>query len=200
MPFKVTFFFTQPEESLGWSEVHYAAGADFPSVQLAARQVANVRTQILASPCTLDFIRVSGNLAPTTPMVRRQRLASLTAPALVGSATPKDSSFPDVAWTAVKVRLTNTDGTIFRIQLLRGVPDSFWSEGNDVQAGLAMRGFVKAYLGALQAANFQGHHIVRGNPAGIYYSYGQCIFEGMTRRATGRPSYLPRGRRSKKKA
>jgi len=191
---KVTFFFQDDTQSLGWSEVHYAVGASQQAIQQAALSVAETRVQLLCGPIQLKYIRVTQNIPPSTVGVRRQRLASLTAPLLVGSYTP-GSDYPDVAWTAAKIRLSNADGTIFRVQLLRGSTDAQWDLGSDKKFKVFMTGWCKNYLAALNAANFQGHHIVRGNPAGSYYAYGQCFYEGLTRRATGRPSYLPRGRK-----
>lgn len=193
---KVVFFFNDPSQSLGWSEVWYAAGADINSIQNAAQAVAATRVQILCSPLMLTYCRVSLNLAPTAPGVRRQRLASLTAPLLEGSFRPS-SDFSDVAWTAAKIRWANNDGTIFRIQLIRGISDECWQNGNDKLGQQFIRPWVKSYLKQLQAANFQLHHVVRGVPAGSYIALGSGLYEGLTRRATGRPSYLPRGRRSK---
>jgi len=193
---KVTFFFQDDEQSLGWSENWFLTAADFNAAQTAANNIAQTRVQILASPLVLKYVRCSGNLAPTVPHAPRQRLANLTAPLLQGSYRPS-TDFPDVAWTAAKMRWTNNDGTIFRVQLIRGISDEFWANGEDKIAQTQMKLWAKQMTATLVANQALIHHVVRGNPAGTYVAMAKGFYEGLTRRATGRPSYLPRGRRSK---
>jgi hypothetical protein len=193
--FKVIFFFENDEQSLGWSEVNYFTGADILAAQTAGLALAQARVALLAGPIQLKYIRCSGNLPPTTAHTYRQRLANLTAPLLVGSWSP-GTDYPDVTWTAAKVRLTNNDGTIFRVQLLRGIPDIIWDQGTDKLGKVRVQTFMKSYVKALIANNFSIAHTIRGNPNKNFVAIAAGFYEGLTRRATGRPSYLPRGRRS----
>lgn len=195
--FKVIHFFQNDEQSLGWSEVYYCSAADIVAAQTASLRLAQERVKLLCSPIELKYSRVSGNDQPGTPGTHRQRLASLQSVLLTGSFSPT-TDYPDVSWTAAKVRLQNADGTIFRVQLLRGLPDIFWDQGTDKLAKQNMKVFVKGWKAALVAGNFQIRHIIRGNPVRSYIAIHDAQFEGLTRRATGRPSYLPRGRRSKR--
>jgi hypothetical protein len=195
--FKVLFFFQDDAQSLGWSEVHYWSGDTILNAQAAAFKLAQARVGLLSIGIDLKYIRCSGNDQPGTAHTYRQRLASLTAPLLRGSFSPATDS-EDLAWSAMKIRITNNDGTIFRVQLVRGIPDVIWDLASDKVGRKKMEAPIARYIKALVDGHFQIRHLVRGNPARSYVPIAAGFYEGLTRRATGRPSYLPRGRRHKR--
>lgn len=195
---KLTFFFRALAQPLGWSEVHYLTGTDFTAALDSGEKIGKVRILLMPKQFRLEAVRASGNEQPGTPGAPRQRKAAVKFLNLDGSRSGDNT--PDTVWQSVIVRLSNTDGTVFRTQLLRGLSDEFWSNGDDQGAITALAAWLPKYQAVLVGANAAIRHLVRGNPVRSFVSIQKAQFERLTRRATGRPSYQPRGRRPKKPA
>jgi len=200
MPFKIIHFFRDTSDGLGWSEVWYNQSANFDQAQTAGTSLAARRVQLLAPDNILEYMRVIGNLpVDTQERPRQQRQATLTRLNLEGQAqvAPDDSDLP---WTAVKVRWTAADPGIFRTQLLRGVPDSWFDQGSDKLAAVKVANWIRGVLPTLALQQYAIRHLNPIVPPALFrvYSYTLPVtgqYEGYTRRATGRPFGLPRGRR-----
>lgn len=204
MSLRMVHFFLDEDDGLGWSEVWYLNSSDLTGAQQIAQTWATTRAKILSPDVTIIYARLVSNLpANTAPRPRQQRLATLQRLDVVGTANPGQQRSGDLPWTAVKCRWTSGDYTVFRTQLLRGVPDVWFDQGSDkiAQAGMGLW-----IPGALQVITQSGMTIRHLNPlvppaTSRVYSYTSPVFgtyEGFTRRATGRPFGLPRGRAPKR--
>ncbi len=201
MTLRMIHFFEDEDDGLGWSEVWYLGLTDFTQAQTIAQNWAAVRSAILAPDVTITYARIVGNL-PTTaaPRARQQRLATLTRLNQLGTAQGAGGRFGDLPWTAVKLRWQSADNSVFRTQLIRGLPDIWFDKGEDKTASAALRAWTGQALGAIAQNNMQIRH-VQGLPVKpdtrpyVYVAPASMTYEGYTRRATGRPFGLPRGRR-----
>jgi hypothetical protein len=179
----------------GWSEVYNITAADLNAALTSMNSLAQARCAILQSHFMITHVRVSNPVvAPTPGFIRGQRTATLQEVNLPGSFGVSTGA-PDVVWTCAMVRWMDATKTVFRNQLFRGLDDSFWSSGDDKIAAANMVGFVATFTAALVAAGAVILHRIRPmlniNP--VVIQSGQ--YQKITRRATGRPFVLLRGRR-----
>ena len=202
--FKCLLFFRDEADGLGWSEVWYQEAANFDQAEQGNTNWANRRSTILARDIVIEYSRIIGN-QPTTdaPRVRQQRSATLQKLSIQGSAAGAGGANSDLPWVAVKVRWAAADISIFRTQLLRGVPDNWFDNGQD-KLGSAN---VKQWILLAQADLFKNAFRIRHKnpivPPAVarvfaFEAPARGTYEGYTRRATGRPFGLPRGRRAKR--
>jgi len=194
--YKVTFTFSDFFQTQGFVENWYVLGTDVNSAMAKADQIAQQRVGILAAGLSLSYIRLSGNLPEGATSPPRQRAAVLKRVDYNGSYKPSVDK-ADLVFVAAKVRYANNDGTVFRVQLMRGLSDELWSDGNDKIAQVAFKNFLPNFQQALQSNDFQIRHKNRAAPTvPIYTAINKAQYEALTRRATGRPLFLPRGRRA----
>jgi hypothetical protein len=202
MTLRMIHFFEDEDDGLGWSEVWYLGVSDFTAAQDIARSWAATRAQILAPDVQITYSRIVGNLPATAaPRARQQRLATLQRINQLGTAQGAGGRFGDTPWQAVKLRWQSADQSVFRTQLVRGLPDAWFDKGDDKVGSAAVRAWTQAALAAIGANTMQIRHVV-GLPVKpdtrpfAYVAPQTLTYEGYTRRATGRPFGLPRGRRS----
>jgi hypothetical protein len=199
--FKVIHFFRDQSEGLGWSEVWYIDAANFDAAESGAQNWANQRVKILSRDCLIEYQRIVGNQpANTAPRVRQQRSSTLQKLDLQGVAPGAAGANADLPWTAVKVRWAAGDVSIFKTQLLRGVPDAWFDNGTDKLGAASIKQWIVAAQGVLLGQGLRIRHTLPIVPPAIgrVYTFEAVIrgtYEGYTRRATGRPFGLPRGRR-----
>jgi len=193
--YKVTMMFQDFNQTLGWVENWYVAASGASTALSQATAVAQARCGILCSPNIISYIRISGNLPENATSPPRQRAALLSRVNLQGSYSPTTNS-PDTAWQAAKIRFAESTGFVFRTQLMRGLSDDLWSAGTDKIAQARFNAFLPGFVAALVANNFLLRHKNRAAPSSpVYFPIASAQYEGLTRRATGRPLLLPRGRR-----
>lgn len=202
MTLRMIHFFEDEDDGLGWSEVWYLGTTDFTQAQTAAFNWAQQRALILSPDVTITYSRIVGNL-PVNNAVRprQQRLATLSRLDQVGAQNGAGGRQGDLPWTAAKMRWQSSDKTVFRTQLLRGLPDIWFDKGSDKLAQASLTQWVPGALAIIGANTMQIRHLNPVVPPATsrVYSYvapGSGTYEGYTRRATGRPFGLPRGRRS----
>jgi len=197
--FKTTWIFKSSFQSMGWSESWYVTATDKPTAHNASQSVAIRRLQALSNACTLVAIRTTGNIPPFTPNVMRQRdvlISFLNWPGQYNETGVASA----LGFTAAKVRFMNTTNEAFTVRELRGLPDTSWSNNSDKIASSLIAMMLPALVLGMQTNNFGFRHINRGSPPTYTYLAIQSgFYEGLTRRATGRPSYLPRGRKFAKR-
>jgi hypothetical protein len=100
----------------------------------------------------------------------------------------------DLPFVAALVRFYNTDKTVFGLREFRGVPDKFWNQNDDKDAQTRIRAPLNAFVQAV-AANAMGmNHKLPGGGV-VLTPIASGTYERLTHRQTGRPLYLPRGRR-----
>ena len=181
----------------------YITAANFDQAETSGITIANRRVSLLAPDNVIEYQRIIGSQPDTdAPRPRQQRQATLQRLSLEGQAAvaPDDSDLP---WTAVKVRWAANDVSVFRTQLLRGVPDSWFDQGSDKLANAKVKNWIIAMVKSLQAAAATIRHKNPIVPPAVsrvfsYQSVARGTYEGYTRRATGRPFGWPRGRRPKR--
>jgi hypothetical protein len=192
---KGIYLFEAFDQAAGWSEVVYFQADTLPAALVAFQAMAQVRVQILASAFTMTHIRISNPVVPPGPgFIRGQRTATLyevNYPGGYGGA----AGSPDVVWTAAMVRMSDATQTIFRNVMFRGVDDGFWAGGNDKLARAAVTNWLAGYLAILKANAAVILHTQRGLNVKQPALIANAQYQKMTRRATGRPFVLLRGRK-----
>lgn len=196
--FKVSQFFEAIDQPIGWTEVWFLDAANLADAHIKGAQIASKRTEILSAGFKITFQRASGNAQPGTPGTFRQRNASLTR---IGQNGSYDSSATnaDTAWQAGQVRFQDSSGAIFRVMLMRGLPDDFWQNGDDKKAASAFAAFLPGFTAILIANAAQIMHVQRGNPLRAPTPVAKGLFERLSKRDSGRPSFGFRGRKAKRK-
>jgi hypothetical protein len=201
MPVKGIMYFEDEDDGLGWSEVFYLGTSTLSNGLLGMTAIAQARIKALSIDSSITYARVITNLpADNAVRPRQQRNAALTRLNLQGQANAGGQRSGDLPWAAVKVRWVSSDLQIFRTQLLRGLPDNWFDQGNDKIAQAALATFIPMYVSVLAANMAQIRHlnpVVPPATARVYSYVGiaRGIYEGYTHRDTGRPFGLPRGRR-----
>ena len=194
---KGQMIFVDEVESLGWTETYYLNGNDLSKGLDDMATLATVRAQALSVRRSIGWVRTSSNV-PNLPVIPppppRQRQACLRRVDIPGSYKAATGE-PDTAWQAAKIRYSSTDCLVFRTFLMRGLDDSLWSNGDDKIAKAFFKQFLPKWVAALAALPCYILHKNRVGPAINPVVIAKAEYEGMTRRATGRPLFLPRGRR-----
>lgn len=194
MTLRYTLFFNDPDYISGWTETYYGAGAGISSVTIASlMSLAQARAGLLDPSFQISFGRI-GLLLPQfnpPPFQRRQRAAFLQLLEIPGaSQVPGGGDLPQ---TAAVIRFTGVPATLFSIRMLRGVPDALWGFNNDTKARQVMQAFIPDFLIALTAGGFGWFSNNRSMLT--FTAFNLAYYERMSKRATGRPSFLPVGRR-----
>lgn len=183
------------DQVAGWSEVYNIQADTLPDAVTRLTALAQVRCVILQSLFTITHLRISNPVTPATPgFIRGQRVATLKEVNLPGSYGGVSSS-PDVVWTCGMCRFTDATQTIFRNILFRGVADELWAGGNDKLAQAVFKNWLGQFIPALVNVGAVILHRVRPGLNIIPALITQGQFMKMTRRATGRPFVLLRGRK-----
>jgi hypothetical protein len=113
---------------------------------------------------------------------------------LGGSLEPNGDG--DLPFVAALVRFYNADKTVFALREFRGIPDSFWSDNDDKTVKPKIINPLKAFVQALAVGSFGiNHKLPAGGVQLVTIATGE--YERLTHRITGRPLYLPRGRRTR---
>jgi hypothetical protein len=200
--FKGVHFFRSTTSGLGWSEVWYVDAPDYNTAVSSMANIATRRCRVLANDVLIEYQRVIGNQPLTTQVrARQQRSAVLDKLDLQGIAGAGLRGVGDLSWVAVKMRWAASAVEIFRTQLLRGVPDDWYDGGSDKVAKARLAEWAPTMVQALRDNSARIRHVF-GPPItpGIrdyhFESPVNGTYEGYTRRATGRPFGLPRGRRA----
>jgi hypothetical protein len=180
----------------GWSEVYNLNQATVDQGVTAMDAIAAVRGQIMTADNTIIGYRITLPLAPPGPgKIRAQRTAYLATRNIPGSV-PLLTQSSDVLWTGAMVRLNDATKTIFRNQIYRGIPDSFWSAGTDKQAQATLTPFwVNKWIAVLQQTAAGIIHTLRGQAGTQFAPITNGEYVRITRRATGRVFGGLRGRR-----
>lgn len=191
---KCQLTFDQGPNSTGFSETYYSNLADASAAMGALEKLAPIRALMLAQPWQIHYARVTLNVPPSKPGVRRQRqaiLKSLEIPASSLGATITGQA--DVPIVAAKVRLSGNSGLVFRTMEMGGLPDSLWASAGDVPARAFFKVFLPGFVIALNAGGFCIAHRdpTQKLPQPIPITDG--VFLAMTGRKRGRPFLAPRG-------
>lgn len=204
--FKVVHFFRDVSDGLGWSEVWYVEAANFDQAEASGENIATTRTRLLARDIILEWQRVIGNQPATTAARPRQpRAAVLQRLNKPGIYPGVIGAFSDFTTTCVKVRWAANAVEKFRTQLLRGIPDDLFQNGDDKNAAAAVGQWIVPMVQTLQNNSARIRHTLAIVPPNTFrvYEFNAPVrgtYEGYTRRATGRPFGLPRGRRANRPA
>jgi len=199
--FKAVHFFRDTSEGLGWSEVWYVEAANFDQAEESGSNIATTRARVLSQDCTIEYQRIIGNQPATTAVRPRQpRSATLQRLDQRGLVPGRNGENADLPWTAVKVRWAAADVSIFRTQLIRGVPDTWFEGGSDKLGAANFKTWIVVMTNQLRAMQARIRHTLPIVPPATFRVYdfnsvARGTYEGYTRRATGRPFGLPRGRR-----
>lgn len=192
---KLSLIFNNSDQEAGWSEVQYIEATTVQDAEGKARSIASVRSQVMEASNSITFARISqANRPAPPPGTRRQRAADLIPIGLQGSAG-SSATGGDLAFVAAKIRLEDATGMVFRIQLLRGLPDSFWENNSDKLAKTVLTPWAKLYAKTLVANSANILHFDRTTQALVPVPIAFAFYEALGRRATGRPFGLARGRR-----
>jgi hypothetical protein len=200
MALKMIHFFEDEDDGLGWSEVWFLSTTGIDTGITIATQWAAQRVKILSPDVTITYARISANQpADNATRPRQQRQAALIRLNEIGAVNGAGGRQADTPWQAVKARWTGAVFTVFRTQLLRGLPDVWFDKGSDKTAQAAMSQWFPGALNFITANGMQIRHLNPVVPPATarVYSYvtpSTAFYEGYTRRATGRPFGLPRGR------
>jgi len=192
---KGMLLFEDGVQAAGWSEVYYFDAGTLVNAVTKLKDLAARRTQILHPEHTITHLRVSNPVVPPGPgFIRGQRAATLVPLGLKGNA-PASGEGPDVVWTGAMVRYSDVTETIFKNQILRGVPDVWWTAGNDKVGKPTMNTWLPKWLTELKNMSAYILHFVRGLNVKQPVVIANADYMKMTRRATGRPFVGLRGRR-----
>jgi len=204
--YKVTHFFTDHDTQLGWSESWFVTADNFDQANNQGRRLASSRIIIASPVIELTYMRVAGNQPDSTPhTIGQGRNATLQRMQMSGQAIAGADKPADWTTTAAKVRFSNQDRTVFVTRLFRGLPDAWWADGLDTLAQARINAWLQGdFLNALNLAAATIRHLNPVVPPATiriyqYTSITRGTYEGYTRRATGRPFNLPRGRKSKRR-
>lgn len=199
MAIKFDMVFEQTVLKTGWIETWYLDGSDLDIAIASGQRIATNRAALIASGVTITFVRCTQNvpfLVSTPP--RRQRLMLLKDVNLPGSLGGPSSEQADVSWNAMKVRFESSTRGNFRVQNMRGIPDTLWQGTPVVNLRARMQDPLDRYVNRLISEGARIKHRVANTTTVTFLSLQRAIIEGLTRRATGRPLYLSRGRRPKR--
>jgi hypothetical protein len=190
----VTLVFNSFDQNAGWTESWQSNQAGLDGASNAGKVVARARVGFLSQRFLISYIRTSTVQVPKVPPARNQRISFLEPFELAGSCP--DSGDGDLVFVAGLVRFYNADKTVFALREFRGCADNFWERNDDKIALSKFQNGLNKYLAAIVAG---GMGITHKLPAGgvqlaIMRSFQ---YERMTHRITGRPLYLPRGRRTR---
>jgi hypothetical protein len=188
-----SMIFRGQDVDCGWTETFQSSIVDLTAAAAALEAVARKRVGFLSARYSIDYLRTSKVQAPLVFPARNQRVSYLQRTDLGGSLDPVGDG--DLPFCAALVRFYNTDKTVFGLREFRGIPDNFWKNNDDKDAQTRLRAPINAFVTALTANNMgMNHKLVGGGVVLTLIALG--VFERLTHRATGRPLYLSRGRRS----
>lgn len=202
MGIKCDMVFRHTGQGLGWVETWYLDQASIDtSAKSALRTAARQRITFLTPAAKIEYLRWSTNVPPRAlpPNPRRQRNNEIELFDRVGSASaPIRESDP--AWTAVKVRFNGTTSGVFAIREIRAMPAILFAGGAPNRPKDFMQKSIDDWVGVLQANGFKIRHKLRGAPpTDQFVDLREGVVLGITHRDTGRPLYLPRGRKAKRR-
>jgi len=196
--FKTTHIFESRNQTAGWSEVWFLEADTLTEAQTKSLAIASKRVGSVSAGFSLNWIRCSQNAQPGVVGQRRQRLANLRRVDLDGSYPGTTSNDADTVWQAARVRFANDGETVFRVMQMRGLPDTSWSLGNDKILKAFFTQWLPGFVASLVGNSAEILHIIRGNPVRNPVPISRGNFEEISKRDTGRPLFLYRGRRSKR--
>lgn len=195
MPSKITLLFNLGDQQGGWSEVLWSTIDSIPVISATMINLMGVRASIMSPANTITGYRISQAVVPAVPpFIRGQRTAQLFQANVPGSFFSSGNS-SDVGWTGAMIRYNSADGRVFRNQILRGVPDSFWSNNDDAIARLFTATFIPSWLAQLAILQVGIYHFNRMLGSKAVVAIASANYRRMTRRATGRSFDTLRGRR-----
>lgn len=189
-----TMIFRDQDYDSGWTESFQSNIASLDQAMTATQTVAGKRIGFLSGRFSIEYCRVSAVQAPKVPPARNQRVSFLRKVNLGGSLDPTGDG--DLPFVAALVRFYNADKTVFALREFRGIPDSFWQDNADKTANARLVGPIAAMIAVLAANSFgMNHKLAAGGVSLEQIASGE--YERLTHRITGRPLYLPRGRRGR---
>lgn len=188
----VSMVFRGQDVDCGWTESFQSNIGGLDAAADAMEAAARKRVGFLSGRFTIEYVRASLVQAPLAPPARNQRVSFLKRIDLGGSLDPAGDG--DLPFVAALVRFYNATKTVFGLREFRGLPDKFWELNSDKDAQTRIRAPINAFIAALAAGSMgMNHKLPAGGVALSLISSG--TFERLTHRSTGRPLYLPRGRR-----
>lgn len=187
-----TMVFRDQDYDSGWTESFQSSIVSLDTAMTAIQQVASKRIGFLSGRFSIEYCRVSAVQAPKVPPARNQRVSYLKRVNLGGSLDPTADG--DLPFVAALLRFYNADKTVFALREFRGLPDTFWSNNEDKNAQARLVGPVAAFIATLVANNMGINHKLPGGGVSLV-TIASGEYERITHRITGRPLYLPRGRR-----
>lgn len=147
-----TLFFTDHNQSAGWSETHYSvSGQDLPTVLKDAQDMAKARVMMLGAGISLDYIRVSDQqvrgdslvalgIPPSQQNPIAYNKALIVEATVVGEGGRTVSPTSDYSFTALLCRMEM--GVSQRKSLyLRGIPDSLDQDGGVITDSVFLDAF-----------------------------------------------------------
>ncbi len=198
---KADMVFEFKPKAAGWVETWYL---DVSSLDSALDKIVNIaQKRITFCPTGVDipYVRVSANtpfLTPPPHTPKRTRNMRLSAIGLVGNyGTGGNRS--DTRWQAIPIRWQGVTSGVFKSQNMRGVTDFVWDNGRQANLKNIYKSFLDGYLTVLQANNAVIRHVSRPGPAESAVALSRYDILRVSHRDTGRPLYLQRGRRSKRR-
>lgn len=195
MASKIIILFNLGDQQGGWSEVLWSAIDSIPIIAAGMTNLLITRASILSPANKITGFRITSALIPAVaPFIRAQRTAQLFPMNVPGSFFAGDNS-SDVGWTGAMVRYNSADGMVFRNQILRGVPDSFFSSNSDMLARLFTTSFIPSWLAQFALLQIGIYHFKRMTGEKSVVPVSTAMYRKMTRRATGRSFDTLRGRR-----
>jgi hypothetical protein len=196
--FKVIHFFNKDSGfPAGWSEVWYTDAANFDQAEDNGVQWAGKRAQILSSQFVIQAQRVTSNIQHT-PGPKATRKATLKVLNQGGNAVGGEPEKGDLPWSCVNVRWRAADVSIFRSQLLRGLPDDWYAGNSDKIAKLKIDAWLPQAVRVLAIGVMRIRHKDPLSIGGFaYVAPASAQYIGYTKRDTGRPFGLLRGRQPK---
>jgi len=200
--FKCIHFFRDQSEGLGWSEVWYVEAANFDQAEVSGNNIATTRSRLLSRDIIIEYQRIVGNQpSDNAPRARQPRAATLQRIDIQGGVPGANGANSDLPWVAVKVRWAASAVEKFRTQLLRGVPDGWFDLGSDKLAKAQIGTWIVPMIATLNANQARIRNLLPLVPPATARIYqfnapARGTYEGYTRRATGRPFGLPRGRKA----
>lgn len=189
-----TMIFRDQDYDSGWTESFQCNIADMNNAMTAIQTVAQDRVTFLSGRFSIEYCRVSLVQAPHAPGGRNQRVAFLRRTDLGGSLDPTGDG--DLPFVAALIRFYTADKKVFGLRQFRGIPDAFWGNNDDKNAKARLSQPINKFVQTLIAQAMGMNHKVPGNPPGVALAtIASGEYERLTHRITGRPIYLPRGRK-----
>lgn len=202
--FKCIHFFRDSDSGLGWSEVWYLTAGNYDQAVAQGKSIAISRVRVLAQTNFITHQRITGN-QPDNDAARARQPRSSVLDRLDFQGQAKGGPDPQGDWTttSAKVRWAAADVSIFRVQLLRGVPDDYFAAGSDKVAQASFANWVGKHIDTLQAQGATIRHLAPIVPPAAFRVYTfntpfRGTYEGYATRQTGRVFNLPRGRAPKR--